>query len=716
MQVGGDLTTLLDASEPDLVLNAVVGFAGVGATLWALERGVTLALANKESLVAAGDLAVAAWKRGGGLLLPVDSEHSALFQCLEGRPPGTVDSVVLTASGGPFRNRSLEDLESVTVEEALAHPTWSMGPKITVDSATLANKGLELIEAHYLFGLPYERIEVVVHPTSVVHALVRFRDGAALAHVGYPDMRVPISFALTHPERMTTSVPGLDFSAGLRLEFEPPDIERFPLLALARASGERGGTYPCAFNAANEVAVAAFLDGRIGFPEIAALVHDALDEVDGAPARRSRRARRGRRAGTPPHRAKVGSSLSIFISILGLALLILVHEAGHFFASLAVGLRPRRFYIGFPPAIAKTTRRGIEYGIGAIPLGGFVSIPGMHRPIPHDAERRFSRAVEDAPTLAGPVDRVKRALDGDDLEAGLSALDDLEDALRVAAVSPAALASAEKGLTELRDALGPDAYWKAATWRRLVAIAAGPAANIALTIAIFTFLFMTVAGAATRVVGTVAPEIQAGVTSPAQAIGLKAGDRIIAINGQPVKADEIADTIGESGGKELTLTVVRSGEELQLGPVAGQLVDERYRLGFGLEGTGLGFFPAVGQAVEITGLVAKEIVKSLGRLLTGDGRDEVSSPIGITQASSDAVERGADSYLWVLGLISLSLALLNLLPLLPLDGGHILFTLIEGARGKFLKREIYERVSVVGLAVVLLLFFVGLSNDIGKLS
>ena len=151
-QVGGDLTALLDASEPDLVLNAVVGFAGVGATLWALERGVTLALANKESLVAAGDLAVAAWKRGGGLLLPVDSEHSALFQCLEGRPPETVDSVVLTASGGPFRNRSLEELESVTVEEALAHPTWSMGPKITVDSATLANKGLELIEAHYLFG------------------------------------------------------------------------------------------------------------------------------------------------------------------------------------------------------------------------------------------------------------------------------------------------------------------------------------------------------------------------------------------------------------------------------------------------------------------------------------------------------------------------------------------------------------------------------------
>jgi 1-deoxy-D-xylulose-5-phosphate reductoisomerase len=285
VQVGGDLTELLDASEPDLVLNAVVGFAGVGATLWALERGVALALANKESLVAAGDLAVAAWESGGGLLLPVDSEHSAVFQCLEGRVPETVYSVVLTASGGPFRNRPVADLESVTVEEALAHPTWSMGPKITVDSATLANKGLELIEAHYLFRLPYELIEVVVHPSSVVHALVRLRDGAALAHLGYPDMRVPISFALTYPERRRTPVPSLDLASGLTLEFEAPDPERFPLLRLAREAGERGGTYPCAFNAANEVAVAAFLDGRIGFLEIAELVEDALSTVDGAAAR-----------------------------------------------------------------------------------------------------------------------------------------------------------------------------------------------------------------------------------------------------------------------------------------------------------------------------------------------------------------------------------------------------------------------------------------------
>jgi 1-deoxy-D-xylulose-5-phosphate reductoisomerase len=284
-QVGGDLTELLERAQPDVVLNAVVGFAGLPATLWALEHGVTLALANKESLVAAGELALQARERGGGLLLPVDSEHSAAFQCLEGRPLDQVESVVLTGSGGPFRGRSRDELEAVTAEEALAHPTWRMGPKITVDSATLANKGLELIEAHFLFGLDYDRIEVVLQPTSVVHALVRFRDGAALAHVGFPDMRVPISFALSYPERAATPVPALDFSQGLVLEFEQPDDETFPLLSLARTAGERGATFPCAFNAANEVAVAAFLAGRLPFLGIAATVEETLAEVDGAPAR-----------------------------------------------------------------------------------------------------------------------------------------------------------------------------------------------------------------------------------------------------------------------------------------------------------------------------------------------------------------------------------------------------------------------------------------------
>ena len=283
-QVGGDLTELLERAHPDVVLNAVVGFAGVQATLWALEHGVDLALANKESLVAAGELALDAQHRGGGRIMPVDSEHSALFQCLEGRDGSQVESLVLTGSGGPFRGRTRDDLTAVTPDEALAHPTWRMGPKITIDSATLANKGLELIEAHFLFDVPYERIDVVLQPTSIVHSLVRFRDGAALAHLGYPDMRVPISYALTYPQRAAVPIAPLDLTS-LTLAFEAPDVDTFPMLALAREAGEKGGTYPCVFNAANEVAVAAFLEGRLAFLEIADVVGDALARADGSPAR-----------------------------------------------------------------------------------------------------------------------------------------------------------------------------------------------------------------------------------------------------------------------------------------------------------------------------------------------------------------------------------------------------------------------------------------------
>ena len=284
-QCRGDLTQLLEAAEPDLVLNAVVGFAGCRATLWALEHGVTLALANKESLVAAGELALAAKARGGGLLLPVDSEHSAIFQCLEGREAEQVASIVLTASGGPFRGRRRSELEHVTPEQALAHPTWQMGPKITIDSATLANKGLELIEAHVLFGLPYEQIEVIVQPSSLVHSLVRFRDGAALAHLGYPDMRVPISFALSYPERAAAPIEPLDLASGLTLEFEPLDEETFPFVSLARQAGQAGGSAPCAFSAANEVAVAAFLAGQLPFLSIAEVVERALERADTSPPR-----------------------------------------------------------------------------------------------------------------------------------------------------------------------------------------------------------------------------------------------------------------------------------------------------------------------------------------------------------------------------------------------------------------------------------------------
>jgi 1-deoxy-D-xylulose-5-phosphate reductoisomerase len=274
---------LVGAASADIVLNAIVGAAGLRATLATFAAGADLALANKESLVAGGELVIAAHVRSGRRMLPVDSEHSALAQCLEGAAEGAVTGIVVTASGGPFRGRSAAALAEVTVADALAHPTWSMGAKITIDSATLMNKGLEVIEAHHLFGIAYDDIEVVVHPQSIVHGMARFRDGALIAHVGHPDMRVPISWALTYPQRSATPVPTLDLSRPLRLDFEPPDVDVFRCLALARQAGREGGTAPCVLNAANEVAVSAFLAGTVGFPDIAALVEQALERVPSDP-------------------------------------------------------------------------------------------------------------------------------------------------------------------------------------------------------------------------------------------------------------------------------------------------------------------------------------------------------------------------------------------------------------------------------------------------
>ncbi len=272
---------LVASSDADLVLNAILGAAGLGATIVALSEGIDVALANKESLVVGGELVTALAEATGSRIIPVDSEHSALFQLIGAEPPGSVERLVLTASGGPFRGRS--DLSGVTREQALAHPTWKMGGKITIDSATLLNKGLELIEAHHLFGVAYDRIDVVVHPQSIVHALVHLNDGSTLAHLGYPDMRVPISYALNHPERADVAVPTLDLAAVGELSFETPDTDAFPCLRLAREAGESGGTAPCVLNASNEVAVAAFLDGAIEFTGIAEIVAAALEALPARP-------------------------------------------------------------------------------------------------------------------------------------------------------------------------------------------------------------------------------------------------------------------------------------------------------------------------------------------------------------------------------------------------------------------------------------------------
>ena len=272
---------LIGATEPDLVLNAIVGAAGLGSTIVALSEGIDVALANKESLVLGGELVMALAEGTGARLLPVDSEHSALFQLIGAETPGTVERLVLTASGGPFRGR--DDLSGVSVEDALAHPTWRMGGRITIDSATLMNKGFEAIEAHHLFTVPYEGIDVVVHPQSLIHSLIHLNDGSTLAHLGYPDMRVPISYALHHPERADVEVPQLDLAAVGSLTFEEPDLDTFVCLRLALEAGAAGGTAPCVLNAADEVAVAAFLEGEIPFTGIPAVIERVLEEMPARP-------------------------------------------------------------------------------------------------------------------------------------------------------------------------------------------------------------------------------------------------------------------------------------------------------------------------------------------------------------------------------------------------------------------------------------------------
>jgi 1-deoxy-D-xylulose-5-phosphate reductoisomerase len=279
------LVQLVVESRADLVLNALVGSAGLGPTVAALGEGIDLALANKESLVVGGELVVALAEGTGARILPVDSEHAALHQLISGQAPGAVERMLITASGGPFRGRDPASLRDVTVKDALAHPTWSMGGKITIDSATLMNKGLELMEAHHLFGIPYERIDVIVHPQSLVHGLIQMADGAMLAHLGPPDMRIAISYALHAGESEPVGIAPLDLAAIGQLSFEPVDLEAFPCLRLAREAAQAGGTAPCILNAANEVAVHAFLNGRLRFVEIPLVIEDTLAQLDPTPVR-----------------------------------------------------------------------------------------------------------------------------------------------------------------------------------------------------------------------------------------------------------------------------------------------------------------------------------------------------------------------------------------------------------------------------------------------
>ncbi len=402
--------------------------------------------------------------------------------------------------------------------------------------------------------------------------------------------------------------------------------------------------------------------------------------------------------------------MSIAVAIGGLAFLILIHEAGHFFTALAVRMRPRRFYIFFPPALVKRVHNGIEYGIGAIPLGGYVKIPGMHKPAGADLDAHLARALEEAPWLDRHVRPAKAALDEGDLEAARAAMPDLRDAVRRADLSPPARKSAERGVNDVDDGLSEDAYWRAPVWKRIAVILAGPATNLVFAVLLLAVVFML--GVPDKV-EPVVDKVDPG--TPAAQI-LEPGDRIVAVNGRPVTGLQISERIRASNGKPVALTVVRDGVRttVQATPVQKE---GAYRLGFTLTLVYKKYGPAaaIGLAGGRTWEVTKAIGSSLGRLVTGSGREDVASPVGIVQASSQTLEVDYREYLGVLALISLSLALLNLLPFLPLDGGHIAFSIIEGIRGRAISREAYERASAVGIVLVLFLFFIGLSNDVDRL-
>ncbi len=402
--------------------------------------------------------------------------------------------------------------------------------------------------------------------------------------------------------------------------------------------------------------------------------------------------------------------MNVVIAILGLELLVVVHEAGHFFTAKAVGMRPQRFYVGFPPALLKFKWRGVEYGLGAIPLGGFVSLPGMQRPAPSDVDTWFSGAVRQEPNLTPVVGALKRALEADDLAEARALIGRLEAAVEEAELTGAPARLAKRGIRELLNGLTGVPYWNLPAWRRVAVSFAGPAVNLALALALLTTLSVIASGGyrigfafhSTKSGTTsVVEAIQSG--SPAQQVGLRPGDRVVGIDGRRLTPQGVHDAIASSQGRPVRVSVDRAGRFLTLGPVRPRAVPK------------LSVPAAAKNSVQVSWAVLKGTAVGLAHLFTGRQRHELAGPVGVVQISSTAASQGTEQYLWLLGLISLSLGAFNLLPVLPLDGGHILLSSIEGFRRRALGRAVYERFAALGIALVLVLAFIILTSDIGRL-
>ncbi|MDX6486326.1 MAG: regulator of sigma protease [Gaiellaceae bacterium] len=397
---------------------------------------------------------------------------------------------------------------------------------------------------------------------------------------------------------------------------------------------------------------------------------------------------------------------------VGLLLLVFLHELGHFSVALAVGIRPRAFYVGFGPPLAKVTRKGIEYGIRAIPAGGYVRIPGMHRPSPRDLEAFMASALREEPGLSTSVQRVRRALEAGDFEAARAVFPDLKREVEAADLSHGARRAARRALREIDEGTGADAYWRAPIWKRIAVIAAGPVMNILVAFLIFMAVYAT--GAPTSNATSKVAEVSPG--TPAAAAGLHAGDRVVAVNGHAARTFEaISARIRASKGAPITVTVERAGKRVTLGPKPTEKVNGRYIWGFVPEAKRVAY--PVGHSARLAAndcwQVVTGTVQAFGSIFHKKERGQLTSAVGIVRASNAALKVGFSYYLQIVGLVSMSLALLNLLPFLPLDGGHILFSLIEAVRRRAVAREVYERVSMIGFALIMLLTFIALNNDLG---
>jgi regulator of sigma E protease len=391
--------------------------------------------------------------------------------------------------------------------------------------------------------------------------------------------------------------------------------------------------------------------------------------------------------------------MSIFVSILGLAVLIVVHEAGHFFVARWVGMKPRKFYIGFGAPLVKTVRNGVEYGIGSIPLGGYVKIPGMHRPAPGDL--RASLRPDDRERLHEHLERLDEALRRGDEEAARERLRELEPHV-----------GRSRAFQELEGALAEDAYWRQTTWKRIVVIAAGPITNVLLAIVLFTGIYVTGVPQPSRIVGAVS------ASSPAARAGVHEDDKVVAVAGHRVTPDTLAKRIRATEGRPFTMIVLRDGRRVTIGPLRAERRDGAYRIGIGIaQPLGPGQTPphAFVSALRVTWDVTSQTISGIGGLIVGRGTDQVSSSVGIVNASSDAFKASFRDFLGVMGLISLALALLNLLPVLPLDGGHIVMSIAERLRGRAFSQSVYMRYAAIGFALFALLLYIGLRNDITNL-